>query len=408
MARTHRDTPKKTAWLARLDRIGARLVRRSARENVEDPRRILVVELWHLGDVVLATAILARLRERYPRAKLTLLAKNHAEILLRHSGLVDEFVTFDFPWTAFREKYRLSRYSPLALFRLFRDLRRKQFDVAIDCRMDLRSNLVTALSGARRRIGYDFGGGSFLLTDAVPAEPDKAHKVRDWLRLLEPLGMETSSGAPRLTVSAEERIAAERRLRAMGLLTRPLVVIHPGARQEVRRWGLEKFARVAGHAARTHRADVMVILDETGYGRALDTGERIGYFEGSLREMMAVLQLADLLIANDSGPMHIAAALGTPVLAIFGPQRREWYGPFGAGHRTVAIDPMPCRPCFDSCIFAEPVCLTTLSADEVIAELDSHFENAVERAVAFDSAPGEIRGFAGQSGRPQPNFGEHL
>lgn len=376
MARTWAETPRKAAWLRRVDRVGRRLRRVAGPPWNGEPRSILVVELWHIGDVVLSTAALSALRRRFPTARISLLAKPHAEVLLRESGLVDDFITFDFPWTAFTSKYVPWRYNPLKLLGLFRALRKRRFDASIDCRMDLRSNVLTFLSGAKRRIGYDFGGGAFLLTDAIPARPDAEHKVHDWLRLLAPLGVDTLEDAPRIALSQGERDAAERKLRALGLLRRPLVIVHPGARQKLRRWGLEKFAAVADYVAGLG-ADVLVVADEEGYGKDLKAGSPVRFFSGDLRELMSVLACADLLICNDSGPMHIAAALGTPVIAVFGPQRKLWYGPYGPGHRVVMQDEMPCRPCFDSCIFSEPVCLTRLDADAVIAELDAHFAQAL-------------------------------
>jgi ADP-heptose:LPS heptosyltransferase len=374
MARTRVENLRKEGWLRRLDQVGRRLFRSRAPATLGDPDRILVVELWHIGDVVLATAALPALRRRFPRAKLFLLAKPHARTILDGSGLVDEFIPFDFPWTAFSGKYRVWRYHPVKLFRLFRQLRSAEFDVSIDCRMDPRSNLVAYLSGAKRRIGYDFGGGSFWLTDTVPARPDEGHKVDDWVALLAPLGITGGERAPALSVSEEERTAAEGELRALGLLGKPLVAIHPGAREKVRRWDLRKFEAVAAHVLATGVADVLVVLDDEGYGRMSDA-TNVRYISGTLEEIKAILSLADLVISNDSGPMHIAAAVGTPVVAIFGPQRKEWYGPYGSGHSVVSLEIMPCRPCFDNCIFPEPVCLTGLGAEAVIAKVDAHFAN---------------------------------
>jgi heptosyltransferase-2 len=375
MARTWTETPRKLERIRRIDKIGRALTRprKPASAARADPARILVLELWHIGDVVLSTAVLSALRERYPAARITLLAKPHASDLLRHSGLVDEIIEIDFPWTAFTGKYQPWKYNPIAFVRLFTKLRNRRFDLSIDCRMDLRSNLVAFLAGAERRIGYDFGGGSFLLTDALPARPDADHKVVDWLRLLEPLGGSREGHHPLLKVSRSEANAAATRLKSLGLLQRPLIAIHPGARQPVRRWALENFADVARHAVNALGADVVVLGDKSGYGDVL-SGDRIHLVLGDLREMMAVLSHCDLLVCNDSGPMHVAAALGVPVVALFGPQRKEWYGPFGANHRVVGEEEMPCRPCFDSCIYAEPVCMMRITPAAVNAELDRHFQ----------------------------------
>src|SRR5688572_25169761 len=194
MAQTWRITPRKVATFRLIDALclPLRLLLRRRRRPTGEIRNILVVEAWHIGDVVLATPLLLALRKRFPEARIALLGKQHAEELLRHSGLVDEVIVFDFPWTAKTAKYHPRRYNLGALRRLVSRLRSSRFDLTIDARMDLRSNLLTFLSRAPRRIGYDFGGGAFLLTDAVPAEPDARHRVEDWLMLMGPLEEEST------------------------------------------------------------------------------------------------------------------------------------------------------------------------------------------------------------------------
>ena len=191
MAQTGRITRRKLRALAALDAVGRPLfaVLRGRRRPIPQapPRRILVVELWGIGDVVLATPVLAELRERFPEAKISLLAKPHARELLEGSGLVDEVIAAAFPWTAHTRKYAPTRYRRAGLWRLFRELRARRFDVSLDARRDLRSNLVTFLSGAARRIGYDFGGAARLLTDVVPSGAQDGHRIDDWMRVLEPL-----------------------------------------------------------------------------------------------------------------------------------------------------------------------------------------------------------------------------
>src|SRR5512141_202639 len=197
--------------------------------------KILVVELWNIGDVVLATTALQALRARYPDAWIAFLGKPHAEEILRGSGLVDEVITFDFPWTTETGKYRRSRYDRRAMKSLFRRLREEKYDLTVDCRMDFRSNLVTFATRARRRVGYAFGGGTFLLTDAVPASPRMHHKVRDWLKLMEAVGSRRGASlftqsedgkplSPRLTLTPDERRAAAAELESLGIAPRDLIV----------------------------------------------------------------------------------------------------------------------------------------------------------------------------------------
>src|SRR5207253_2772746 len=172
-------------------------------------------------------------------ARITLLAKPHARELLAKSDLVDEIIVFDFPWTAFSGKLAPGKYVPKQFQALIRQLRERDFDVSLDARRDIRSNVVTYFAGARRRIGYDFGGGSHLLTDVLPSGEQNEHKVADWLALLGPLGVTVRNQfSPQLTVTEGERANARHRIRMLGLsMEKPLIGVHPGASHRVRRWG---------------------------------------------------------------------------------------------------------------------------------------------------------------------------
>lgn len=356
MAETWRVTPGRRLLLATLDTIArpvAALLLPRQRGPVEGIWKILVVEIWHIGDVVIATTALQALRARYPDAWISLLAKPHAEELLRGSGLVDEVIPFDFPWTAENDRYRLSRYDRNAISVLFRRLRNEKFDLTVDCRMDFRNNIVTFATRARRRVGYAFGGGSFLLTDAIPASPRGQHKVRDWLKLMEAVGSQrgakaitrSESGrpiAPRLTLLPEERQMAAATLESMGIAPRDLIVaLHVGGSHPTKRWPAERFAEVADSLAESYGARIVVLVDPEGHGAHLPLRTPACYVTPSLRELMAFIASCDLLICNDGAPMHIADALGVPVVAVFTSGNPRWYGPSGKHQRVVGRGAKP-------------------------------------------------------------------
>lgn len=327
MAQTWRVTPKKVAAFRLIDALCLPLrpfIRSSAPQG--EIRNILVMEPWQIGDVVLATPALRALRARFPEARITLLGKPHAEELLRHSGLVDEVIVFDIPWTAKSAKYDPRRYESGRLRALISDLRARRFDLTVDARMDLRSNILTYLSGAPRRIGYDFGGGSFLLTDALKANPDERHRVDDWLELMKPLGSDEHF-EPLLRVSDDEQTQAEQTLRAHGIRPGDVVVaIHGGASDERRRWATEHFERVAERLVERDGAKIVWFLEPDAPDRAIPVASAV--LRTSLREMMAILTHCRLLVCNDSGPMHIADALDVPVVAVFLTGNPVWHRPY--------------------------------------------------------------------------------
>ena len=348
MAQTWRVTGAKRAAFRAIDVAGRPLkTLLSPRPSGSAPvRNILVLEPWFIGDLVLATPILRALREKYPDARITLLGKKHARELLENSGLVDDTIVFDLPWTASgaTQKYDIRRYDPAEWKVLSDELRRRRFDLTLDARMDLRSNVVAFMTGAPRRIGFGFGGGDFLLTDAVAAKPDEYHRVVDWMMLMAPLaGQEPNVESaeslarrmpPFLQVSAEERKKAAELLAANGILSSDTIVcVHAGARDPRRRWPLNRFASVATELKNRFGARIVLLQDPDS------TDPVPGVFDAtlrtSLREMMAIVQQSKLFLCNDSGPMHIADALDVPVVAVFLTGNPVWHRPFREFQKVV-------------------------------------------------------------------------
>jgi ADP-heptose:LPS heptosyltransferase len=151
-------------------------------------KRILVVELWNIGDIVLALPFLAQLHAVFPSARITMLARPHAKTILAGTDLVDEFIETELGWSE-----RATRFNPLGynwseLRRVRRELRARRFDIAFKSRMHIREHLVLAISGATRRVAFAFGHGDRVLTDAIPVGDPDRHKATDWLELLKPFG----------------------------------------------------------------------------------------------------------------------------------------------------------------------------------------------------------------------------
>ena len=331
------------------------------------PERILVSELWHIGDVVIAMPFLAALRGIFPKASITLLSKSHARETLANTGLVDKVVAFDFPWTFLDEDRRPTIGELLRLPSVVKQLRADKYDLAFDCSRDGRNHLLMYLSGAARRIGFGFGGGEYLLTDAVPAGSLDDHRTADWLRLLEPLGRNVERNEPRLAVSDSEREWAREFLRAAGSREdETLIAIHPGGSSRLKRWSLEHFETLARIAAEEQGARVLWIVDPSGTGAqsSLPAGSIVA--RPSLRQLIALLSETELMVSNDGGPMHLAAALGVPTFAVYSWGKPEWWKPYStARHSWIQREDITCRPCAGHCIFSEPICLTGLSEERV-------------------------------------------
>jgi ADP-heptose:LPS heptosyltransferase len=187
--------------------------------------------------------------------------------------------------------------------------------------------------------------------------------------LLRPLGVANGQAfSPSLVVTEAERANARRRLTFLGLSReRPIVGVHPGASQGVRRWGGDRYSAVIDALVEQRGVQVLVFEERERDSDDIKPRHWARRVRGDLRDFMALVTQCDLLLCSDSGPMHIANALGVPVTALFGPQRREWYGPRGELDSVVQVDDMACRPCFDACIFSTPHCMDRITVDAVIS-----------------------------------------
>ncbi|MEO9116297.1 MAG: glycosyltransferase family 9 protein, partial [Gemmatimonadaceae bacterium] len=172
-----------------------------------------------------------------------------------------------------------------------------------------------------------------------------------------------------------------------------LVAMHPSARQVVRRWALDRFAEVVTAIGAIPDTRVLVLVDPDGYGETLETAGAI-CIRASLAELPAYLRRCAVFVGNDSGPAHIAAAVGATTVTIFGPGAIQWFRPYGPGQRVVYVSPMRCRPCFDHCTRSQNFCLTTLPVDRVLGEVRMALASRVAdslRAVDLTPVASEIR-----------------
>src|SRR5437867_858936 len=328
---------------------------------VPAPEQILVVKLRYVGDVLLATPVLSRLREGFPKAHLAMLVNPGTDEVVRDQPALEEVLVL--------ERGNLARQG-----RFGRDLRRQRFDLVIDLTDADRSALLSWLSSAPVRLGYNSEGRwrGVLYTQVVAADRFAMHTVRYHLKAMEALGLASSPPAPTLAVAPEARREADRLLREAGVdRARPFVCLHPGARWWFKAWPAERFAALAD-LIQTETASQALFLggdqERSLEGRIADgmkTTFRSLIGKTSLRALAAVLERAALMVSNDNGPMHMAAALRVPVIGLFGPSDPAVWGPWGDGHRTF-YKGLDCRACFHpDCFRGEQNCMRLIALEEV-------------------------------------------
>jgi len=331
-------------------------------------KRILISRMKFIGDVVLTTPAVRSLRKAFPDAFIAYMADAQAASLLEHNPHLNEIIPFDFARPAWREQPRVVRL-----------LRRRRFDLAIDLFGNPRSALLTFLSGARTRVGLDRPGRGKLFTVRVHDEAGPKTAIEFYMQFLRAIGVPQSSGRTEIYLKDDECAGAHRLIAGVVRRPGPVIGLHPGATWPAKRWLPEHFAEVAKRISKQFEAQVILTAGPNDHDviRAVQKSMDVALpvFSGlPLRQLAALLGQCTVYVANDSGPMHIAAAVGTPTIGIFGPGEENIWFPYAEeqGHRALRHD-VPCHPChLDFCNregsgFME--CMTGLSSERVVAAI---------------------------------------
>jgi heptosyltransferase I len=341
--------------------------------NLPPAPRVLIVKPSSLGDIVHALPVLAALRRQYPRAHIAWLASRAFAPLLEGHPLLDEVITFD------RRHYgrMLRSLSALGAFlRFVRRLRSSRFDLVLDLQGLFRSGFLAWATGAPLRFGFaDARELAWLFyTGRVPGRRRTHHAVDLNLRLAAALGLPADAPTFPLGLHAEELAAARRLLAsAPGRPVEQFTAVIPGARWETKRWRADRLASLLdrlhadgyGPCVLLGAPDDREFSDEILAAAATRPIDLVG--RTSLRELAAVLALARLVICHDSGPMHIAAALAKPLVAIFGPTNPARTGPYCQSARIIQL-PLECVPCYARrCPLGHHNCMQQLELETVLA-----------------------------------------
>lgn len=337
----------------------------------ESIHRLVVRAPNWIGDAVMCEPALRGLRSLFPQAEVTLLAKSAvAELFIGYPG-VDRIVVYN---------DRDVHAGLAGKWTLAGTLRGHQFDLAVLFQNAFEAAFLTWLAGIARRYGYATDGRVFFLTDPV-AVPDRAtliHQVGYYWNLLKPLGLAGEPSAPALVISAGEERTMESKLASAGIGPADVVIgVNPGSTYgSAKRWLPERFAEAARRLIDRVRKDegkeaAVIILGAKGeesLGKTIATlvEAKSVVLSGTttIRELMAATKRCRLLLTNDTGPMHIAAAFGVPVVAVFGPTDWRTTSPYGQ-EQSIVREPVDCAPCFLRECPIDHRCMTRVPVERV-------------------------------------------
>lgn len=327
------------------------LVLRGRNISAENANRILVIRIDRIGDVILSTPALKALRCSFPNAEINMFIAEYARDLVVNNPNIDRLLV---------EKDHIDN----------------DYDLALVLHPGFYHNYLAVKSGAKLRVGYTGWGGGFFLTHRLKDDRETRvrHEVESALEAVKIIGGKTEDKKLEISTTIEGERFANEYLRDNNIASDDLIIIiHPGARQEYIRWRAEGFAEVAEKLIRERKAKVILIegVNENElveYVLSLMEEKPLVARDMSLTQLVSLIKRGKLFIGNSTGPMHIAAALEVPVVAIFGnihplDSYQEW-GPWGEGHTIVTKD-LDCVDCHPSdCKTFD--CMEQITPEEVL------------------------------------------
>jgi heptosyltransferase-2 len=335
----------------------------------EIPKNVIVRMPNWVGDLVMATPILADLRLKYPKATITAMCQSNVAVLLKEDPNIDEIYSFKRPsgWIHSHSHTEIIDY-----------LHQGDYDLGVLLTNSFSSAWLFWKANVKNRIGYADHMRSLLLNKAVkvPTNKESQHLVITYKELLAPLGIPISDNPPRLYISEEEDKAAKEHLKLLKISDKEIVIgINPGAAYgSAKCWLPDRFCMLTQRLIQSNpHVRVLYFGDNAGaplvHQICKDLPESVTNLAGktTLRELMALIQNCSVFLTNDSGPMHIAAALNTKLVALFGSTSSIKTGPYPQG--VVVQKDVACAPCFKRVCPIDFRCMTKIEVDDVYNEI---------------------------------------
>jgi predicted lipopolysaccharide heptosyltransferase III len=339
-----------------------------SRWDWRDVRKVLLIRLRSIGDTVLATPSLFALKRFLPNAEIDILVEDWVAPLLDNHPHINKVITLE-P-TGFMARARVAR-----------ELRSAGYDVVYNLHGGTTATFLTRATGARHRVGFNTYQYAQLHNHQAPSplllwQQQKTHSVEQQLALLGWTGVPvTDRPRTELGVSLKAATAVDQRLRTAGFSDRKFALIHPAAAFATKQWATENFARVIEFLAARGIASVAIAAPhekEILNNLRAQSSAPVVSFDLSLPEVTALATRSQLFVGNDSGIAHIAAAVGTPSVVIFGSSNIAHWHPWSRAAAEVVFEEMPCQPCHGYFCekFAQPECILRVPVARVIAAIE--------------------------------------
>lgn len=336
------------------------------------PQKILIIKLRAIGDVIMATPVIANLRSAFPAANIDFLTERPSAAIVEDNPDLNRVIVLD--RTALKQQKPVQRLQ--TYLRFIADLRQQNYDLVFDLFGNPRSALLTLLTRAPVRAGYRYRIRRFAYTHVVEPRGDRVHEVQTNLDALQALHLPISNTELRVAIDDVSANEIEQFWQQNGLPAEKLVIgLNASGGWYTKRWPLHSFAQLGDRLRRESGARLLLLWgpgereDATSIQRMMST-ESVMAPTTTLKSLGVLLRRLHLLVSNDSGPMHLAAAVGTPVVGIYGPTNPRLQGPWGNQNEVVTKTGLDCLGCNGvTCRIVTHDCMQALSVDEVMAAI---------------------------------------
>ncbi len=329
-------------------------------------KKILVIKLRGIGDVILSTIVLDSLKENFPNAKIDFLTEKISFQVLKGLPQINNLIEFN-------------RKNTLQRLKLFPLIRKKKYDLILDLFSNPATAQLTFLSGARYRIGFPYRGRKYAYNLFGPSERGKFHAGLLHLEVLRLIGLKISSQKLYFALNKKHNIFAKQYVNSNNLKHKLLVGLIPSGGWSSKRCDPSKFAEIGEEIIKKYDAHVLILWGPGDYDDAVTIKRQLRSNavlapKTSLSEMGALISNCDFIVANDCGPMHIAVALSIPVLSLHGPTNPKLQGPLGTKHEWIRLEELDCIGCNLLECPKNHECFKNLPVDNVITKIDRLIE----------------------------------
>lgn len=347
-------------------------------------KEIIIIAFFLIGDTVMYLPALRVIRKNFPNSKITLICTKVVEIVLKEQNLVDQFIIVDCPWIA---PFNKSLKNIFSFFKKIHIINKSKYDICIDFRGDWRNIFYMNFINSKNKVSFNASGGEYMLTHPIECNVNISHYTDEGIYLLQQLGLKITdeNKFPKLLLNDKDKLLINTYIKECGFENKFIIGLHPGvsASADARKWDDNKFVEFINSLHQFDENIVFLLYEgpnekETIINICEKLNKNIQYVvvKKTLSQYIKLLNASNLLICNDSGAGHLAAAYNIPVLVIFGKADPQAVKPLGNNVSIISHE-LDCKPCNQHiCPLGTNECIKNITVDEVLDEVKKILNSA--------------------------------